>query len=183
MTSWTYLWWFCEKTGSLVIFRGFDICDVTLSDLCGSWWSLIKFLSPEIESAFPNIPKTTTWTYLRGFYEKNWTPGLFSWIWPLWRDLERPLWVRMTSYWIFKSRNGISIPKNPQNDYLNISEMFSEGIIGKLVRKLFQKMAKMRKSKNRNLKKTVHQNENWHLIPLLGTLHEFKSAAIPLVTF
>ena len=136
-----------------------------------------------MESASPKTPKTTTWTYLRGFYEKNWTPGLFSWIWPLWHDLERPLWVRMTSYWIFKSRNGISIPKTPQNDYLNISEMFSKGIIGKLVQKLFQKMAKMRKSKNRNLKKTVHQNENWHLIPLLGTLHEFKSAAIPLVTF
>ena len=133
-----------------------------------------------------SIPKNPQNDYLniseRLLWE-NWTPGLFSRIWPLWRDLERPLWVRMTSYWIFKSRNGISIPKTPQNDYLNISEMFSKGIIGKLVQKLFQKMAKMRKSKNRNLKKTVHKNENWHLIPLLGTLHEFKSAAIPLVTF
>ena len=38
----------------------------------------------------------------------------------------------------------------------NISEMFSEGIIGKLVQKFVQKTVKMRKSKNRNYKKTVH---------------------------
>ena len=147
---------FVRKTGSLFIFWGFDICDVTLSDLCGSWWPLIEFLSPEMISASPKPPKTTNWTYLRGFREKNWTPGLFSRIWPMWQDLERPLWVRMTSNWIFKSRNGFSIPKTPQNDYLNISEMFSGGKIGKLVQKFVQKTVKMRKSKNWNYKKTVH---------------------------
>ena len=50
---------FVKKTGSLVIFWGFDICDVTLSDLCGSWWPLIESLSPEMESASPKTPKTT----------------------------------------------------------------------------------------------------------------------------
>ena len=53
-------------------------------------------------------------------------------------------------------RYGISTPKSPQNDCLNISEMFSEGKIGKLVQKFVQKTVKMRKSKNRNYKKTVH---------------------------
>ena len=147
---------FVRKTGSLVIFWGFDICGVTLSDLCGSWWPLIESLSPEMESASPKTPKTTSWTYLWCFCEKNRTADLFSGIWPLRRDLERCLWVKMTSKQFFKFRNGISTPKNPQNDCLNLSEMFSEGIIGKLVQKFVQKTVKMRKSKNWNYKKTVH---------------------------
>ena len=106
-----------------------------------------------MESASPKTPKTTSWTYLWCFCEKNRTADLFSGIWPLRRDLERPLWVKMTSNLIFKARNGISIPENPKNDYLNISEMFSEGIIGKLVQKFVQKTVEMRKSKNRNYKK------------------------------
>ena len=51
------------------------------------------------------------------FCEKNRTADLFSGIWPLQRNLERILWVKMTSNLISKSRNGISIPKNPKNDY------------------------------------------------------------------
>ena len=86
----------------------------------------------------------------------------------------------MTFNWNFRSRNGISIPKNPQNGYLNLSEMFSEGIIEKLEQKLIPKTAISRKSK---FLKNVHLNEKWLLIQFLGTLYEFKSAAIPLVTF
>ena len=51
------------------------------------------------------------------FCEKTRTDDLFSGIWPLQRNLERILWVKMTSNLISKSRNGISIPKNPKNDY------------------------------------------------------------------
>ena len=57
------------------------------------------------------------------FCEKTRTDDLFSGIWPLQRNLERILWVKMTSNLISKSRNGISIPKNPSNDILDISVM------------------------------------------------------------
>ena len=42
-----------RKTGPQAFFPGFDLCDVTLSDLYGSEWPLIEFLSPEMESASP----------------------------------------------------------------------------------------------------------------------------------
>ena len=44
-----------------------------------------------------------------------------------------------TSSQISKSRKRIRIPIKLQNDYISMSKMFSEGIIGKLVQKLFQK--------------------------------------------
>ena len=82
-----------------------------------------------------------------------------------------------TSSQISKSRKRIRIPINLQNDYISMSKMFPEGIIGKLV----QKTTKLQEWKIK-IKKTVHLSKKWHLIQLLATLHEFKLAAIPLVT-
>ena len=60
MTSWAYMCcFFLRKTGFFVIFREFDICNVTLSNLYGSKWSLIESLSPESKSVPPKTPKTT----------------------------------------------------------------------------------------------------------------------------
>ena len=150
MTSWTYLWWFCEKNWILGYFlRIWHL----RRDLEWPLWVMMTSNWIFKSRNRISIPKNSQNDYLSTSERLLWEkldPGPFSRIWPLWHDLQRPLWVRMTSNWIFKSRNGFSIPKKPQNDYLNISEMLSEGIIGKLVQKLFQKMAKMRKSKNRN---------------------------------
>ena len=61
--------------------------------------------------------------------------------------------------------------------------MFSEEIIGNFLEGMAPKTAKLRKLKNQNLKKTVHENEKSHLNQLFKTLHDFKLAAIHLVTF
>ena len=79
-------------------------------------WLLPLFLSLETSSVSSQTYLMTSWTYIWWFCEKNWILGYFPRIWHLRRDFEWPLWVMMTSNLIFKSRNGISIPKNPKND-------------------------------------------------------------------
>ena len=91
--------------------NAWKILNGPLSDLYGSGWPQTKFLSPETESASPKTPKTTSWTHLWCFCEKNKVPDLFSRIWPLWHDLERLLWVRMTYNWISEFTIGIRIPQ------------------------------------------------------------------------
>ena len=132
-----HLWHICvgfvRKIGFLVNLQGFDLSDVTLSDLYGSGWPLIEFLCPEIKSDSP--PKKEN-----DYFNKS---EMLQWEkldpWPFFQDLTSATWVKVTSSQIFKFRKRISIPKTPQNNYLSMSEIFSEGIIGKLVQKLFQK--------------------------------------------
>ena len=102
-------------------------------------------------------------------WKKNRTADLFSGIWPLQRNLERILWVKMTSNLISKSRNGISIPKNPKNDYSkHIGDVFWRNIRDFFLQKMAPKMAKLRNSKNQNYRcnttrTMVKQYELWSL--------------------